>query len=171
MVAGIFIDAESPEFEFAIGKGELVGFIGLNGAGKSTTLKILTGVLYPSEGEVDVMGFCPWKQRQKYVSHIEAVFGQKSQLVWDIPPLDSFLMNQAIYRIPKTDFSERLNNLTNMLEVQPEFFLLSTRTLYHPFPICHSLCRRKFVCRAFWRIPYSPPPVKSINPSTITIPL
>jgi len=71
-------------------KGELVGFLGPNGAGKSTTLKILTGILFPTGGKVDIMGYTPWKDRKKYVAHIGAVFGQKSQLLWDIPPIDAF---------------------------------------------------------------------------------
>ena len=104
--------------DFSIEKGELVGFLGPNGAGKSTTLKILTGVLFPSAGEVSVMNFIPWKQRQKYVSHIGAVFGQKSQLIWDIPPVDSFMMNQAIYRIPDMQFRSTLDRLTEMLSIR-----------------------------------------------------
>jgi ABC-2 type transport system ATP-binding protein len=104
--------------DFSIEKGELVGFLGPNGAGKSTTLKILTGVLFPTAGEVSVMGLCPWKQRKKYVAQIGAVFGQKSQLVWDIPPVDSFLMNQAIYRIPDTEFRQTMDRLTEMLGVR-----------------------------------------------------
>jgi ABC-2 type transport system ATP-binding protein len=102
---------------FGIGDGELVGFLGPNGAGKSTTLKILCGVLFPSSGEVEVLGFVPWKQRKRYVANIGAVFGQKSQLVWDIPPLDSFMMNQAIYGIAERDFRSRLGRLSEMLGV------------------------------------------------------
>lgn len=101
-----------------IEEGELLGFLGPNGAGKSTTLKILTGVLYPTSGEVDVMGYTPWKQRKAYVSRIGAVFGQKSQLIWDIPPLDSFEMNRAIYGIPMQDYRRRLNEMTEMLSLE-----------------------------------------------------
>jgi ABC-2 type transport system ATP-binding protein len=108
------------QIEFSIGQGELVGFLGPNGAGKSTTLKILTGVLFPSSGEASVMGYCPWKQRQKYVAQIGAVFGQKSQLVWDIPPVDSFMMNQAIYRIPNRQFHKTMDHLTAMLEIRDQ---------------------------------------------------
>ena len=102
---------------FTIGQGELVGFLGPNGAGKSTTLKILTGVLFPTGGNATVMGFTPWKHRKHYVAQIGAVFGQKSQLIWDIPPLDSFLMNQAIYGIEEHAFRSRLENLTALLGV------------------------------------------------------
>jgi len=72
-------------------KGELVGFLGPNGAGKSTTLKILTGILFPTGGKVDIMGYTPGRTEKKYVAHIGAVFGQKSQLLWDIPPLMLFI--------------------------------------------------------------------------------
>jgi ABC-2 type transport system ATP-binding protein len=101
----------------SIDAGELVGFLGPNGAGKSTTLKILTGVLHPSGGSATVMGFVPWKQRRRYVSGIGAVFGQKSQLIWDIPPEDSFLMNRAIYGIPDADYARTLGRLSEMLQV------------------------------------------------------
>lgn len=99
-------------------RGELLGFIGPNGAGKSTTMKILTGVLFPTSGEVDIMGFTPWRQRKAYVSKIGAVFGQKSQLIWDIPPVDSFEMNRAIYAIPKPEFNKRLGLMAEILNVE-----------------------------------------------------
>jgi ABC-2 type transport system ATP-binding protein len=102
---------------FDIKEGELVGFLGPNGAGKSTTIKILTGILYPTSGTVDVMGFVPWKERKKYVRNIGAVFGQKSQLLWDIPPLDSFCLNQAIYRIPENEFRKTVNDMIEMLDL------------------------------------------------------
>ena len=111
-----------------IGEGELVGFLGPNGAGKSTTLKILTGVLFPTAGSATVMGFVPWKQRRKYVARIGAVFGQKSQLVWDIPPIDSFVMNQAIYGIPNHEYTQTLDRLTGMLGVR-EIMKQPTRNL------------------------------------------
>ena len=102
---------------FEIKKGELVGFVGPNGAGKSTTLKILTGVIYPTGGEAEIMGYVPWKQRKKYVAHVGAVFGQKSQLIWDIPPIDAFYMNRAIYDIDEKPFQERMAEMTEMLEL------------------------------------------------------
>jgi ABC-2 type transport system ATP-binding protein len=102
---------------FSIEAGELIGFLGPNGAGKSTTLKILAGVLHPSGGTATVMGWVPWKNRRAYVAHIGAVFGQKSQLIWDIPPVDSFVMNQAIYGIPEREFKETLERLTDLLGV------------------------------------------------------
>jgi len=103
---------------FSIDKGELVGFLGPNGAGKSTTLKVLTGILFPTSGKVDILGYTPWKDRKKYVAHIGAVFGQKSQLLWDIPPLDAFNLNKAIYSIPDREFNKKLNLMVELLEVQ-----------------------------------------------------
>lgn len=105
------------EISFNIEKGELVGFLGPNGAGKSTTIKVLTGVLYPTSGEVDVMGYVPWRDRKRYVAKIGAVFGQKSQLLWDIPPLDAFRLNQQIYGIPDHVFKKNLNEMVELLEV------------------------------------------------------
>ncbi|AOY02410.1 ABC transporter [Jeongeupia sp. USM3] len=102
---------------FAIGAGEIVGFLGPNGAGKSTMLKMLTGVLYPSGGEASVLGMTPWHDRKRYVAHIGAVFGQKSQLMWDIPPLDAFHMNKAIYRLDPVRFGHTLQKLVTLLDV------------------------------------------------------
>ncbi|WP_097019010.1 ABC transporter ATP-binding protein [Orenia metallireducens] len=113
---------------FDIAKGELIGFIGPNGAGKSTTLKMLTGVLHPTSGEVEIMGYTPWQDRKKYVANIGAVFGQKSQLIWDIPPIDAFYMNKAIYNIPDDEFEETKNKLVKLLEVE-ELIKKPTRQL------------------------------------------
>jgi ABC-2 type transport system ATP-binding protein len=103
---------------FEVAPGELIGYLGPNGAGKSTTLKILTGVLFPTSGEVSILGYTPWQQRKRYVANIGAVFGQKSQLIWDIPPIDSFYMNKAIYSIPASDFEARLKMTVAMLGVE-----------------------------------------------------
>ncbi len=105
------------EISFAVGQGEMVAFLGPNGAGKSTTLKMLTGVLHPTSGEVKALGLTPWKQRSEYVRRIGAVFGQKSQLLWDIPPVDAFYMNKAIYGVPDRDYVRTLDRLTTLLEV------------------------------------------------------
>lgn len=103
---------------FSLRTGEMVGFLGPNGAGKSTTLKILSGILHPTSGEVVALGrFVPWRDRARYVRHIGAVFGQKSQLVWDVPPLDAFQMNRAIYGIRPELFRERLDHLVDMLGI------------------------------------------------------
>ena len=103
---------------FEVGEGELIGFLGPNGAGKSTTLKILTGILFPTSGSVEIMGYVPWKDRRKYVANIGAVFGQKSQLLFDIPPLDSFLLNQSIYNIPEQPFRKTMNEMVEMLDLE-----------------------------------------------------
>lgn len=103
---------------FQVEPGEMVGFLGPNGAGKSTTLKILTGVLHPTSGNVQIMGYTPWQQRKHYVRHIGAVFGQKSQLLWDIPPIDAFYMNKAIYGIADAPFQETMNQLVDLLDVE-----------------------------------------------------
>jgi ABC-2 type transport system ATP-binding protein len=102
---------------FDIGKGELVGFLGPNGAGKSTTLKILTGILHPTSGTANILNYTPWKDRKKYVGNIGAVFGQKSQLLWDIPPIDAFYLNKAIYSIPEKEFESNLSNMVELLSV------------------------------------------------------
>jgi ABC-2 type transport system ATP-binding protein len=99
-------------------KGEIRGLIGPNGAGKSTTIKVLSGILHPSEGTVKVMGFVPWQQREAYVRHIGVVFGQKSQLWWDLPPLDSFALNKEMYRIPEKTYRENLNYFIELLNIQ-----------------------------------------------------
>ena len=102
---------------FEIQPGEIVGLLGENGAGKSTTIKMLTGVLFPKSGQVNVLGYVPYESRKKYVRHIGAVFGQKSQLIWDIPPIDSFALNKAIYSISDADYKERLGFMLEMLGI------------------------------------------------------
>lgn len=105
------------DISFTIEQGEMVAFLGPNGAGKSTTLKMLTGVLHPSSGEVRSLGLIPWKQRREYVRHVGAVFGQKSQLIWDIPPSDAFYMNKAIYGVSDREYKETLDELVELLQV------------------------------------------------------
>lgn len=100
-----------------IQRGSIVGLLGPNGAGKSTLIKILTGVMHPTSGSVSVLDYIPWKQRTKYVAHIGAVFGQKSQLIWDIPPLDAFRMNKEIYGISDDVYKKRLQSLTELFDV------------------------------------------------------
>ncbi|MCR4581210.1 MAG: ABC transporter ATP-binding protein [Bacilli bacterium] len=102
---------------FTIKKGEIVAYIGPNGAGKSTTIKMLTGILKPDSGEISVDGFDPFKDRSKYVKNIGVVFGQKSQLWWDIPVEDSYLILKEIYRISDKDFNKRLNELVKLLDL------------------------------------------------------
>jgi ABC-2 type transport system ATP-binding protein len=103
---------------FDVEEGAICGILGPNGAGKSTTIKMLCGALFPSSGTIDVMGYSPSANRKKYVREIGAVFGQRSQLIWDIPPIDSFNMNRAIYGIPLSEYKTRLDELTAMFEIQ-----------------------------------------------------
>ena len=103
---------------FDIEEGEIVGFIGPNGAGKSTTIKVLSGVLYPTSGTVNTLGYTPWKDRVKYVANIGVVFGQKPQLHWDLPPLDTYWLNKEVYDIPKKEFEKRLKYMINLLDVK-----------------------------------------------------
>ncbi len=105
------------DVSFTVKKGDIIGILGPNGAGKSTTIKMLTGSLYPSSGSISVMGYTPWKNRTEYVKSIGAVFGQKSQLIFDIPPVDSFLMNKAIYDIPDQEYTQRLDHLIQLLDL------------------------------------------------------
>lgn len=105
------------DVSFSIGQGEMVGFIGPNGAGKSTTVKMLSGILYPDRGEIKVNGFVPYKQRKSYVGSIGVVFGQKSQLQWDLPVMDSFELLKAIYRVPDEVYRKNLDKYTEMLDM------------------------------------------------------
>jgi len=102
---------------FSIEEGEMVGFIGPNGAGKSTTIKMLSGILFPDEGDIRVNGYIPYKQRKDYVGSIGVVFGQKSQLQWDLPVIDSFELLKAIYRIPDEVYKKNLGRFTDMLDM------------------------------------------------------
>ena len=102
---------------FTVEKGELVGYIGPNGAGKSTTVKILSGILTPESGKAEVGGRIPWKDRKEYVKHIGVVFGQRSQLWWDVPIVDSFSLLKDIYKIPEKDYKSRLEELSESLQL------------------------------------------------------
>lgn len=103
---------------FSISDGEMVGYIGPNGAGKSTTIKILSGILTPDSGTCLVNGQVPWKDRKEYVRQIGVVFGQRSQLWWDIPVMDSFELLQAIYSIPAQRYRNKLDELTQLLNLE-----------------------------------------------------
>jgi ABC-2 type transport system ATP-binding protein len=104
---------------FDLAPGEVVGFLGPNGAGKTTTLKMLSGLLYPTAGEVTVLGYLPSKRMGSFLRQITLVMGQRNQLVWDIPAMDSFELNRAIYRIPQADYRRTLDELTQLLELGP----------------------------------------------------
>lgn len=103
---------------FQIEEGELVGFIGPNGAGKTTTLKVLSGLLYPTSGFIQVLGFTPWDRKAPFLKQISLVMGQKNQLWWDLPAMESFILNREIYEIPQKQYQETLDELTNLLEIK-----------------------------------------------------
>lgn len=103
------------DISFTIRPGERVGFLGPNGAGKTTTLKVLAGLLVPTQGVVDVGGFVPSERRVDFLSRIMLVTGQKNQLIWDLPPADTFELNRAIYAVPRPVFGERLAELVELL--------------------------------------------------------
>lgn len=102
---------------FQINQGELVGFIGPNGAGKTTTLKCLSGLLYPSSGQISVLGYHPSDRKYEYLRQIGFVMGQKNQLWWDIPPQETFLLNKAIYNISDSDYKKRLDFFIKTLDI------------------------------------------------------
>ncbi len=104
---------------FAIEPGEVVGFLGPNGAGKTTTLKMLTGLLHPSKGEVSVLGYTPWRRDKAFLRQITLVMGQRNQLVWDIPTIDSYELNRVIFDIPQKQYQQTLDELTELLDLGP----------------------------------------------------
>jgi ABC-2 type transport system ATP-binding protein len=103
--------------DFSVGEGERVGFLGPNGAGKTTTLKMLSGLLHPTAGEVQVAGHVPRRREAAFLKKITLVMGQKQQLIWDLPPSETFAMNRAIYEIPRAEFDETLAELVRLLEL------------------------------------------------------
>jgi ABC-2 type transport system ATP-binding protein len=102
---------------FAIEPGEIVGFLGPNGAGKTTTLKMLSGLLFPTGGDARVLGHVPSKREREFLRRITLVMGNRNQLQWDLPALDSFELNRAIYRIPREDFTALRDELIELLEL------------------------------------------------------
>ncbi len=136
-IPGMIANLVAPKYEykqavnyvsFSIEEGEMVGFIGPNGAGKSTTIKMLSGILCPDKGEINVGGYVPYKQRKDYVGNIGVVFGQKSQLQWDLPVIDSFELLKAIYRIPEQTYKKNYNRFVEMLDMS-EFINRPVRQL------------------------------------------
>lgn len=102
---------------FDMAKGELVGYIGPNGAGKSTTIKILSGILVPDSGECTVAGLTPWQSRAEHVANIGVVFGQRTQLWWDLPVIESFDLLRDIYKIPEILYEQRRDELVTLLKL------------------------------------------------------
>jgi len=113
---------------FDVKQGEFLGFLGPNGAGKTTTLKMLTGILTPTSGEVDVLGYTPWKRKTGFKKRFSLVMGQKNQLWWDLPPLDSYELYRHMYEIPKTEFKKTLDFLSDLLDIS-DLIEVQTRKL------------------------------------------
>ena len=107
------------EVSFQMAQGEIVAFLGPNGAGKTTTLKMLTGLLYPTAGRAEVAQFTPWTGGPEFKRRIALVLGNKQQLVWDLPPEETFQLNRVIYDIPAADYRARLDELVALLELGP----------------------------------------------------
>lgn len=106
------------DISFSIEPGEMVGFLGPNGAGKTTTLKMLTGLIHPSSGRVEVSGYTPFRRQPHFLEKTSLVMGQKQQLLWDLPALDSLRINAAVYEIPDRIFERRLKELAEMLSLE-----------------------------------------------------
>ena len=107
------------EIDFGIASGEVVGFLGPNGAGKTTTLKMLSGLLFPTSGEASVLGHVPWRREDRFLRRMTLLMGNRTQLVWDIPAADSFLVLKQIYDIGDAQYRETLDELTELLELGP----------------------------------------------------
>ena len=105
------------DISFEIAPGEVVGFLGPNGAGKTTTLKMLTGLVHPSQGQVRVAGSVPFRRQEAFLQKITLVMGQKQQLIWDLPAIDSLKINAAVYNISDREFQQRVGELTEMLSL------------------------------------------------------
>jgi ABC-2 type transport system ATP-binding protein len=104
---------------FDVSAGEIVGFLGPNGAGKTTTLKMLSGLLHPTSGEASVLGHVPWRRQKDFLRQITLVMGNRNQLVWDIPAIDTFELNRAIYDIPAANYRRTLDELIDLLDLGP----------------------------------------------------
>lgn len=113
-----FIEVQAVrEISFSVSEGELVGFLGPNGAGKTTTLKMLSGLLHPTSGEAHVLGHVPWKRERSFQKQFTMVMGQRTQLWWELPAWDTFLLNKEIYEIPDDAFLETVRDLSRLLEI------------------------------------------------------
>lgn len=116
------------DISFEIGDNELVGFIGPNGAGKTTTMKTLAGILYPTSGKIEVLGYTPFDKKHEYLKQIGFIMGQKNQLLWELPVIDSFQLNKEIYEIDESQFKITLSELVELLDAE-EFMQRPVKTL------------------------------------------
>ena len=111
------------DINFKIKEGEIVGFLGANGAGKTTILKMLCGLIYPSEGSILVSGYSPFRRKEDFLKKITLIMGQKQQLIWDLPPIESFYLNASIYDVSKFEAKKRIQKLSDMLEIDHELYI------------------------------------------------
>ncbi|MCQ2019453.1 ATP-binding cassette domain-containing protein, partial [Clostridium butyricum] len=116
------------DVSFAINSGEIVGYIGPNGAGKSTTIKMLTGILVPASGDIRVNGIIPFKERQKNARQIGVVFGQRTQLWWDLPAIESFELLKQVFQIPDEQYRKNMVRFSDILGLE-EFLQTPVRQL------------------------------------------
>jgi ABC-2 type transport system ATP-binding protein len=116
------------DLSFEIEEGELVGFLGPNGAGKTTTMKMLAGILYPSAGDIKVLGFTPFDKEPSFLKQIAFIMGQRNQLLWELPAMDTFKLNQAIYEISDKRFKQTVGELSDLLDAD-EFIGQPVKTL------------------------------------------
>ncbi|HEX3077946.1 MAG TPA: ABC transporter ATP-binding protein [Lachnospiraceae bacterium] len=106
------------DISFTVEQGEVVGLLGPNGAGKTTTLKMLSGILYPTSGSITVAGYIPWERRNEYKKSFSIVMGQKNQLWWDLPAIDTFILNKKLYEVEESVYQKMVSELTELLQVK-----------------------------------------------------
>ena len=111
------------DISFEIKEGEIVRFLGANGAGKTRILKMLCVLIYPSEGSLLVSGYLPFRRKENFLKKITLVMGQKQQLIWDLPPIESFYLNASIYDLDKFEAKRRIKKLSDMLEIEDELYI------------------------------------------------